>query len=277
MQAGQSSEVPTSNYLQSWGGDQERQRPALPSTSTTLPPAAQSHYELEFEKPSSTWARRLFTDAERMSRNELEIARNGKGACSHNITQTRSLSSHSPESSYQPPESTTAAATAPNLLQLQASTLGIYTSKSIQTSPEREKRKSREEESVLRRVPEDGGVMDFHPTSTSQNSNLQGHDQEDNEYDRLSRGDTPAIGSTPHYHGGQSLTMDDGDEEEEEQWILDEELARQGLYRGAFSSVMHLSDALTENWTRIVPSTYWHVQLDNCIHPPCFPRSRLPS
>jgi len=106
----------------------------------------------------------------------------------------------------------------------QSSTLGAYTHRSIQTSTKREKRNSRE--GVLRRVPEDGDAMEFHPTSFSQRNSQYHSDQEGQRHDSLSR--TPVLGSTPQNIEGQSPIVGD---EEEEGW-LDEQLVREGLYQG---------------------------------------------
>ncbi|KAF5353376.1 hypothetical protein D9756_008043 [Leucocoprinus leucothites] len=225
---------------------------AGPSQLPSLSQITQSHYELEFENPSSTWARKLFADAERTSlemADDLENARNGRSGClrskarstSHN-TRAVSLSSHSQASQQQRPSTSSTPSSphhSPSPSRL--SRLGAYTSRPIQTSPEREKRKSREEVVLLHRVPEDGAAMEFHSAPISQSfSSRNANDQTGDGYDRSSQTTTPVIGTAPRYLGGQPLTMDDDDEEEEEQWILDEELARQGLYRGSYRQLVSL-------------------------------------
>jgi hypothetical protein len=94
------------------------------------------------------------------------------------------------------------------------------------------KRKSQEEVALLGWVPEDGDAMEFHSTLVSQTVIRQGDVQQDVESDGQEQASPAPTGSTPRYLDGQPLNIDEEDEEDEEQWILDEELARQGLYRG---------------------------------------------
>lgn len=206
-----------------------------------VPLRIQAHYELEFENPSSVHARKLFADAERMgslSRSrELGGAGNSNGSrhrsipCSTSHHHAASTGSVPFPSSHAQPSTTTTASSSPS--PPRSRTRGVYTNASLQTSPERERRKSREEVTLLRRVPEDGGAMEFHPSSISQAHSRQSEEQEDIEYDRLRRFTTAATELSPRYFDSPILATEDCDEEEEEQWILDEELARQGLYRGA--------------------------------------------
>jgi len=160
--------------------------------------------------------------------NKREVAGNGNSSCrrstSHSTIQkwNAPLSSHflhpTVETSY------------PFLSLSQSSVLAAHTSRSIHTSTE------------LRRVPEDGDAMEFHPPSFSHRNSQHPSHQEGVRHDSLSR--TPVLRSQPQNFEGQSPNM--GDEEEEEEGWLDEQLVRQGLYQGTplfsntFSNHNHL-------------------------------------
>ncbi|KXN92534.1 hypothetical protein AN958_05389 [Leucoagaricus sp. SymC.cos] len=185
-------------------------------------------------------------------KNDLETAGNGKGrsagrSTSHNTVWPASSSSQLQASSHRQSTSASASSSYHSPSPSRLSTFGAYTSRPIQTSPEREKRKSREESPQLRRVPEDGDAMEFYPTPISQSSSRQGNDQQEAESMRISWPTITAAGST----SGQPLIMDEDEEEEEEQWILDEELARQGLHRGSYRQVVGLY-SLTPLFTFLV-------------------------
>jgi hypothetical protein len=62
-----------------------------------------------------------------------------------------------------------------------------------------------------------------------------------------------ASSSTPTYFGGQSIVADPEEQEEEERLILDEELARQGIYRGTSWTI------LVEDWTKIRTGSYFQL------------------
>jgi len=186
--------------------EQQQARPAQP---TVLPHALR--FVLKFEK-SNPRTCEFF--------NKREVTGNGNSPYHRSTSHSTIQKWNAPSSSHFLQPIARTSYRSPSLSQ--SSTFGAYTSRSIQTCTEHEKRNSREE--VLRRVPEDGDAMEFHSTSFSQRNNQYLSDQEGERHDSSS----PVLRSTPQNFEGQSLIMGD---EEEEGW-LDEQLVRQGLYQG---------------------------------------------
>ncbi len=240
-----------------------QQEQELQRRSQSQQPRTETHYELEFDNESSIYARKLCVDADQLSLkglhmnlSEPNIPENGNQTSqrhrhsfahsySHNTSRASSYNKDlsttpiTPQQQQRPSRSRTP--------PQQRNSGGVYSDSPIRTSPERERRKSREEVSLLRQVPEDGGAMVFHqsnPASQSNPTQLEREDDQQNqneiiEREREQQTRFPVLESpVPHHQlSGHSMLIqedadEDDDDEEEEQWILDEELARQGLYRG---------------------------------------------
>lgn len=90
-------------------------------------------------------------------------------------------------------------------------------------SPQREKRRSKDAPS-LSRVPEDETPMEASTLRRSEDGRVE------------------PSSSVPTYFGGQSLAGEPEEQEDEERLILDEELARQGIYRGMLRTILPRGD-----------------------------------
>lgn len=196
-----------------------------------LDPRAKSptHYELEFENPSSAHAQRLISDVEQIASAMTETSTvHSQSARSHsNAITTTTTSSHRGALHERTLTSSVA--------------YGSFTKTDFRSSPERERLRSGEL-TFLHRVPEDGDPMVFSPVPMESQRSLQPSDDqgrsEDHQAERLATFGVQHDLQLPEAR--PPVTTGNNDEEEETDSILDQELAEHGLYRGSYHRLVSL-------------------------------------